>query len=143
MKKLVLSFLVAIICAFAAAAQTAGTTPESTIRGFYSWYVGEIAKNKFPLAQQPGKLKQFITTRCYNENKRVYDRNEFDADYFIGAQDFDEKWATNVKISGLKINGSRATANVVLDGTGNFDSRLKLKLNKEKGLWKIDMIEGR
>jgi hypothetical protein len=143
MRKVASSFLVVVFFAFAAAAQSAGKTPESTIRGFYSWYIGEIAKNKFPLAQQPTRLKQFITTRCYNENKRAYDRNEFGADYFIAAQDFDEKWAANVKISNLKVNGSLATANVVLDGTGSFDSRLKLKLIKEKGLWKIDVIEGR
>ena len=86
-------------------------------------------------------MKQFITVRCYNENKKAYDNNEFDADYFISAQDFDEKWATNMKISNVKIKGNKATANVVLDGKGSFDSKLKLKLIKEKSVWKIDVIE--
>lgn len=138
MKKIALSFLIVIICGLAAAAQS---TPETTIKNFYSWYVREISKNKFPLAEQPAKMKQFITTRCYNENKKAYDNNEFDADYFISAQDFDEKWATNVKISNVKINGNKASANVVLDGKGSFDSKLKLKLVKEKNVWKIDVID--
>jgi hypothetical protein len=138
MKKIVLSFLVVIFCSLAAAAQT---SPETTIKNFYSWYVREISKNRFPLAEQPTKMKQFITVRCYNENKKAYDNNEFDADYFISAQDFDERWATNVKVSNIKINGNKATANVVLDGKGNFDSKLKLKLIKEKSVWKIDVID--
>lgn len=122
-------------------AQTANSTPEATIKNFYGWYVREIAKNKFPLTEQPAKMKQFITLRCYNENKRAYDKNEFDADYFISAQDFDESWATNVKISNVKIVGNKATANVILDGKDGFDSKLKLKLVKEKAVWKIDVIE--
>ena len=139
--KLVLLLLVITIGGFTVAAQTATSTPEVTIKNFYLWYVREIAKNKFPLSQQPTKLKQFITVRCYNENKRAYDKNEFDADYFIAAQDYDEKWATNVKISNVKITSNKATANVVLDGKGNFDSKLKLKLVKEKDVWKIDVIQ--
>lgn len=135
---MVLSCLVVMVCGLAIAAQS---TPETTIKNFYSWYVREISKNKFPLAEQPTKMKQFITARCYNENKKAYDNNEFDADYFISAQDFDERWATNVKISNVKINGNKATANVVLDGKSSFDSKLKLKLIKEKSIWKIDVIE--
>ena len=138
MKKIVLSFLMVMFCSLAVLAQS---TPETTIKNFYSWYVREISKNKFPLAEQPTKMKQFITARCYNENKKAYDNNEFDADYFISAQDFDERWATNVKISNVKIKGNKATANVVLDGKGSFDSKLKLKLVKEKSVWKIDVID--
>ena len=139
--KLVLLLLVIAIGGFSIAAQTANSTPEVTIKNFYAWYVREISKNKFPLSQQPTKLKQFITVRCYNENKRAYDKNEFDADYFIAAQDYDEKWATNVKVTNVKIVGNRASASVILDGKGNFDSKLKLKLVKEKDVWKIDVIQ--
>lgn len=138
MKKIALSFLVVMLGSLAVLAQS---TPQTTIKKFYSWYVREISKNKFPLTEQPTKMKQFITARCYNENKKAYDNNEFDADYFISAQDFDERWATNVKISNVKINGNKATANVVLDGKGSFDSKLKLKLVKEKSVWKIDVID--
>src|SRR5690242_20711679 len=92
--KVILSLLVVLLSGLSISAQTANTTPEATIKSFYSWYVREISKNKFPLTEQPTKLKQFITARCYNENKRAYDKNEFDADYFISAQDFDKKWAT-------------------------------------------------
>ena len=133
--------LVIAIGGFSIAAQTANSTPEVTIKNFYAWYVREISKNKFPLSQQPTKLKQFITVRCYKENKRAYDKNEFDADYFIAAQDYDEKWATNVKVTNVKIVGNRASASVILDGKGNFDSKLKLKLVKEKDVWKIDVIQ--
>ena len=142
LNKLVLLILVTAICGFAVTAQTANSTPETTIKSFYAWYVREISKNKFPLTEQPTKLKKFITVRCYNENKRVYDKNEFDADYFIAAQDFDEKWATNVKVSNVKITGNKAVATVILDGKGTFDSKLKLKLIKEREIWKIDVIEG-
>lgn len=138
MKKVVLLLLISLFCCFSAMAQS---TPETTIKNFYAWYVKEISKNKFPLTEQPTKLKTFITARCYNENKRTYDRNEFDADYFIAAQDFDESWATNIKVSNVRIVGNKATANVLLDGKSNFDNKLKLKLVKEKGYWKIDTID--
>ena len=141
MNKLVLSVLIGLFFGLTISAQTVNNTPESTIKGFYSWYIKELVKNKFPLTGQPTKLKQFITVRCYNENKKAYDNNLFDADYFISAQDFDEKWATNVRISKVQITGNRATANVVLDGKGYFDSKLKLKLIKEKNIWKIDVID--
>jgi hypothetical protein len=140
MKKVALLLLISLFCCLSAVAQTVNSTPEATIKGFYSWYVKEISKNKFPLTEQPAKMKTFITARCYNENKKTYDKNEFDADYFIAAQDFDEKWATNIKVSNVKIVGNKATANVLLDGKGSFDNKLKLKLVKEKSSWKIDTI---
>ena len=141
LNKLVLLLLAIALGGFSVAAQTANSTPEVTIKNFYSWYVREISKNKFPLSEQPTKMKQFITVRCYNENKRAYDKNEFDADYFIAAQDYDEKWGTNVKITNVKIIGNKASASVILDGKGDFDSKLRLKLIKEKDVWKIDVIQ--
>ena len=142
LNKFILLILIATGCGLSVVAQTANSTPEATIKNFYAWYVREIVKNKFPLSEQPAKMKQFITVRCYNENKRAYDKNEFDADYFIAAQDYDEKWATNVKVTNVKIVGNKASASVILDGKGDFDSKLKLKLIKEKDTWKIDVIEG-
>lgn len=141
MKKVVLILAISLICCFSVIAQTVNSKPETTIQGFYSLYIKEINKNKFPLTEQPAKLKTFITARCYNENKRTYDRNEFDADYFIAAQDFDVKWSTNNKISNLKINGSTATATVNFFGSNNFNHKLKVKLLKQKGVWKIDIID--
>lgn len=129
------------VCGMTISAQNSNLTPEMTIENFYAWYVREMAKNKFPLIEQPTKMKRFITTRCYNENKRAYDRNEFDADYFVAAQDFDERWATNVKVSNVRTAGNKASANIILDGKGSFDSKLKIKLVKEKTVWKIDIIE--
>lgn len=137
MKRIALSFLVVMFCGLVVSAQK---TPESTIKSFYAWYIREISKNKFPLTEQPNKMKQFITVSCYNQNKRAYDRGEFDADYFISAQDFDEKWATNNKVSNLKIKGSTATANVNFYAK-SFNHKLKLKLLKQQGVWKIDVIE--
>jgi hypothetical protein len=141
MNKLILSVVIGIFFGLTISAQTVNATPETTIKNFYSWYVKQLVNDKFPLTDQPTKLKQFITVRCYKENKKDYDNDRFDADYFISAQDFDEKWATNIKISNVRINGGRATANVVLDGEGDFDSKLKLKLIKEKSIWKIDVID--
>jgi Protein of unknown function (DUF3828) len=138
MKRLVLSAFIVLFCGLVTTAQS---TPEATIRKFYGWYVKEISKNKFPLSEQPAKMKQFITIRCYNENRKAYDNNEFDADYFIAAQDFDEYWATNVKVSNVKITGIKATANVGLFGKNNFNHKLKLKLIKQNGIWKIDVID--
>ncbi len=142
MKK-VMFLAVALMFAFSTIdAQTTNSSPEITIKSFYKWYVAQISKNKFPLIDSPKKLKQFVTVRCFNENKNVYDKNEFDADYFIAAQDFDEKWGTNVKVSNVVIKSMKATADVTLDGKGKMDSKLKLKLIQQNGTWKIDVIDG-
>ena len=143
MRTLVLSIILVLTCCFAASAQSASATPEATIKSFYSWYIQSITKNNEPLTKQPTKLKQFITLRLYNEIKRIYDKGELDADYFISAQDYDEKWGKNIKVSNLKTAKTKATANVLLDGEGDFDSKLKITLVLEKGsIWKIDKIEG-
>jgi Protein of unknown function (DUF3828) len=141
-KKLIFISLLTAFAFLNVNAQTGGSSPETTIKGFYKWYIGEISKNKFPLTEQPAKMKQFITVGCYKLYRNIYDKKEFEADYFIAAQDWDEKWATNVKISNLKINANKATANVILDGKGDFDSKLKLKLIRQQGIWKIDVFDG-
>jgi Protein of unknown function (DUF3828) len=140
-KKLIFISLLTAFAFLNINAQTGGSSPEATIKGFYKWYVTEISKNKFPLTEQPAKMKQFITVGCYKLYRNIYDKREFEADYFIAAQDWDEKWATNVKVSNLKINGNKAAASVMLDGKDDFDSKLKLKLIRQKGIWKIDVFE--
>lgn len=142
MKNLILSALIICCSVLAVSAQTANSTPEAVLKNFYSWYIQSIAKNNEPLTKQPTKLKQFITLRLYNEIKKIYDRGELDADYFISAQDYDESWAKNVKVSNVKTAKTKATANVLLDGKEDFDQKLKITLSLEKGMiWKIDKIE--
>ena len=57
MNKLALSLFAIILCGVVISAQTANKTPETTIKNFYSWYVREISKNKFPLAEQPTSVQ--------------------------------------------------------------------------------------
>ncbi len=142
MRKLVLLLFFVFALSFGVSAQTGRATPETTLKSFYSWYVSSIVQNNEPLTKQPTKLKTFITLRLYNEIKKIYDKGEYDADYFIDAQDYDDNWAKNIKVSNVTINNSKASANVLLTGKNNFDRKLKVTLIKQKSIWKIDTIKG-
>ncbi|MBC7795238.1 MAG: DUF3828 domain-containing protein [Pyrinomonadaceae bacterium] len=138
MQNLMLSAFLLFAFSFVVSAQS---SPETTIKNFYSYYVGAIEANKFPLKDDSVKLKRFITLRLYNEQRKKYDANEFDADYFLQAQDFDKNWAKNVTVSDVKKSPNKTTANVLLKGKDDFDQKLKLSLVNEKGKWKIDKIQ--
>ena len=67
---------------------------------------------------------------------------EYDADYFINAQDFDESW--RVSTTKAVIAKNAAMLKVALKSTKpkneGFSETLTVKLIKEAGVWKIDRV---
>ncbi len=89
-------------------------------------------------------MKRFVTDRLRNEiDKMVKGPDGLDGDYFVDAQDFDNKWAKNIAVSNVKISGTKATADVVLTGSESMIKRLSLRLVNQGGAWKIDKVQGR
>jgi hypothetical protein len=124
---------------FAQAKSEAGS-PEVVVKNFYAWYIGVLNKNATPFKQR-AKIKQFVSARLIAEIDRMMKRGEYDADYFINAQDWDNAWAKNIKVSDVAVNKGKANAAVFLDGESDFDNKLKLSLVREQGSWKIDTVE--
>jgi hypothetical protein len=143
----VLLTLVAAI-AFSARTQAAeptkapGATPEDCIRNFYKWYVTNLVANRDPMKQR-AEIKRYATERLLKEiDKMVKGPDGLNGDYFTDAQDFDPLWAKNISISGVKINGDKSSAHVLLDGAKGMRKKLTVFLVKDAGTWKVDKVKG-
>ena len=119
-------------------------TPEQTAKTFYEWYVRELNKEGGDPAADKSELPKYVTKRLIREIERMRDAQEYDADYYISAQDYDENW--RVSTTKAVITGNTATLKVALKSTKpknqGFSENLTVKLVKEAGVWKIDRVKG-
>lgn len=121
----------------------AADTPEQTAKNFYVWYLKELNREGGNPIDQKTTLGKYVTKRLIKQIDAWRKAEEYDADYFINAQDFDEKWqATTGK---AVINGNTATLKVKLAapkaGRDAWIQNLNVKLIKEGGVWKIDAVK--
>jgi hypothetical protein len=118
-------------------------TPEGCIHGFYQWYVTNLAANRDPMKQRT-EIRRYATERLLKElSKMKKGPDGLDGDYFTDAQDFDPLWAKNISISGVKTQGDKSSANVLLNGSQGMKKNLVVQLVKENGTWKVDKVQGR
>lgn len=93
--------------------------------------------------KQRAEIKRYATERLLKEiDKMVKGPDGLDGDYFTDAQDFDPLWAKNISISGVKTNGDKSSAHVVLDGAKGMRKKLNVFLVKDAGAWKVDKVKG-
>lgn len=106
--------------------------PASLAKAFYEFYL-----DGYPtMSGNEVLFMRFLTPRFYDEAEKidVYDP-------FLDTQEGDdETWKNNIKVSNVKIAGSKATLNLLLDGKSR-KWKAKLKLVKKAGTWKIDVID--
>jgi hypothetical protein len=126
----------------------AQSTPEESAKSFYKWYLTEIAASRDPIRDSKQKMLGKISTRL---GRWIYSRSydEYGADYFIDAQDFDENWAKYVTATRVSWHGKKAVVKVKLSvpkGTSwGFGTRfLTIGLVLESTpVWKIDSVNNR
>lgn len=140
-----LSLIVLGILCVSPAVTHAQATPEDTLKTFYKWYLHELASERYPKPSS-AKVNAVISTRLRNWFKSKAGR-EWDADYFIDAQDWDPKWETHIKTTDPVIKGNSAELRLILGPEVKaVDSMsphtLRIKMVKESGGWKIDHING-
>jgi hypothetical protein len=122
--------------------KAAGATPEDCIRNFYKWYVTNLVASGDPITQRAA-IRHYATERLLKEiDKMTNGPDGLDGDYFVDAQDFDPLWAKNISISGVRTNGDKSSAHVVLDGAKGMRKKLKVFLVRETGTWKVDKVKG-
>ncbi len=118
-------------------------TPEQTAKNFYVWYLAELNKNKFPIDQKQTMNKSISKRLSHWVYSPAYE--EYGADYFIDAQDFDENWQATTTRAVIK--GNTATFKVLLAAPKGqkslFKQTLQIKMVKEGGAWKIDSVNNR
>ena len=123
----------------------AQASPEDTLRSFYKWYLHTVVTNH-PPTRTSAKVSAASSARLRSWFRSRTGR-EWDADYFIDAQDYDDDWATNIAVSKANISGNRADVTVTLGPTKSAANaigqrELKIKMVKESGGWKIDRVNG-
>lgn len=119
-------------------------TPEEAAKDFYKWYLTELNNERYPINRQKSEVLKKVSKRL---GKWLYSPayEEFGADYFLDAQDWDENWALGVTASKAVIKGNNATVKVTLAApkgrNTNFARHvLTVKLIKEGEVWKIDRV---
>ena len=144
-RTVILLLFAGCILAFAPAVARAQATPEDTLKTFYKWYLHELSLEHYPRPATP-KVSAAISTRLRTWFRSKAGR-EWDADYFIDAQDWDPKWETHIETTHAVINGNNADVRVILGPrvkavNSMSPHTLRIKMVKEKGSWKIDHING-
>jgi hypothetical protein len=148
-QKLLLLKAITVIAVFTAMAvpgsAQAAATPEQTVKEFYRWYMHELNASHDPRKQKT-KMNSAVSTRL-RKWFLTKEYKEWDADYFIDAQDFDEKWEQGVSTSKAVISGNKADVKVTLAApgrpTGGMPPQtLRIKMVKEGNVWKIDRVNG-
>jgi hypothetical protein len=138
---LAIFFSVIVFIALPAAAQS---TPTAAVQSFYKWYLGELNAERYPRPSSP-KVQAAVSTRLKGWFRSKEGR-EWDADYFINAQDFEKDWQSSIVVSKVNIRGSNADMRLTLgpkssDPNSMGQRVLKIKMVKEAGGWKIDHVD--
>ncbi len=122
-------------------------TPEQTAKNFYTWYLTELNAERYPIRQAKRQMLGKISTRL---GRWIYSKSyeEYGADYFLDAQDWDQNWVNGIFTSKAVIKGKTATVKLTFNipkGTySGFGTRtLPIGLVKEGGTWRIDKVNNR
>ncbi|HEX8249237.1 MAG TPA: DUF3828 domain-containing protein [Pyrinomonadaceae bacterium] len=125
----------------------AAESPEQTAKEFYRWYLQELNRDRYPIQQQKTELLKKVSRRL---GRWLYSPayEEYGADYFLSAQDWDKNWAKGITTSKALIKGNSAALKLTLaaprgtaSASGFGKHTLAIKLVKENGLWKIDRVD--
>ncbi len=130
-----------IVVSFGGVNGQSNKTPEGRVQNFYSWYLKAINEERDP-AKDRTVMRSHLSAKL---GKWFYSKagQDLDADYFVGSQEWNEKWADNVNIGELTINRTTATVNISLGAASDdWVMRLRIGLVKEGTTWKIDRVKG-
>jgi hypothetical protein len=121
--------------------------PDEVAKEFYKWYLTELNLERHPITQNKTRMRGYISARLA---RWIYSPaySEYGADYFIDAQDWERTWADGVSAKRPVITGAVATVRIQLDPAkgvfSGFGRRtLPIRLVKEGGSWKIDLVNNR
>lgn len=121
----------------------AANTPEQTVKIFYEWYLKELNREGGNPIDNKRMLAKYATSRLIKQIDKWRAAGEYDADYFINAQDWDESW--RISTTKAVINRNTARLKLSLKSTKpknqGFSQNLTVKLVKANGVWKIDTVE--
>ena len=140
-KRMTFILFAALVCFATANAQT--QTPAAAAQSFYRWYVAELNAEHDPITKRRAEMRKRVSARLAKWlGSKAYE--EYDADYFLDAQDYEEGWATTATAAPGKTTGNTATVTVTLPKSRNFPRKvMTVTMVREAGAWKIDKVKGR
>ena len=142
-KLIVSAFLLFFIGSLGANLAKAQNAPEQTVKAFYEWYVEELKREGGDPIENKQMLAKYVSSRLIKQINAWRAAEEYDADYFINSQDFDESWRVLTTKAVVKAN--KAPLKVVLKSSKpkgqGFSQNLAVKLIKANNAWKIDNVE--
>src|SRR3954452_1383775 len=94
----------------------AQSTPSSTVKAFYKWYVHALSQNVAePLKSDKTMARKYVTASFLGRIQKAMAREEgLDADPFLSAQDWDKNWEKNIVIGKVSTTAATSTVNAVL-----------------------------
>jgi hypothetical protein len=136
--------LLLALCLCGNAFGQAAQSPEQAAEGFYRWYLTELNGERYPIQRQKTEMLKKVSNRL---GRWLYSPayEEYGADYFLDAQDWDENWVKSVTASKAVIKGNNATLRLTLGAAKSSNpgfgrKTLAIKLIKEGNIWKIDRV---
>jgi len=113
--------------------------PEDVVKGFYSWYLHQLAHdNPNPLKQKTTALK-YLTPQLYANAPRL--TRKMDADIFICAQDWDTGWEKNFTVNPPDVKNSSATTTVTLPSGETDKIKINVTMFKTAAGWRINKVD--
>jgi hypothetical protein len=143
--KILLVLLVVLFFHIGVSSQT--NSPEQSAKDFYKWYLTELNAEREPIRDNKRLMLQKVSARL---GKWLYSKayEEYGADYILDAQDYEQSWANGISAAPAATKGN--VSNVKLTFTpkrGTFSGfgvrKMNIRLVKENGVWKIDMVNNR
>lgn len=117
-------------------------SPEATAIVFYGWYLKALASDRDPLTDDAAQIAGFVSKQLILELKRKRESVDgLDSDYFLKAQDYLDEWEASIAASEPEIYQGMATVVLTLGNTTEGKRRFRLKLLRERGVWKIRKVD--
>lgn len=130
-----IAFAGLLLWALSAAGCGRAPKPEATIKRAYDWYIETTRNAQDPWQRARADLQPLVTERFLASIENM--RPEFDGAELMEGRNFDVRLAVN----DVTVNGSAATANVVVAGRQIGRQRLNVYLVREERRWKIDDVK--
>lgn len=113
-------------------------TAESTVTGFYHWYLHALDEKQDPYAGHQDSLRKYVSIGLVRKLDRIRKGPDgMEADYFLQAQDVGDDWKDSISVTMKLSKRKTATAEVTLGVNPEMKHTVTVRLRKEALGWKI------
>jgi ABC-type transporter MlaC component len=138
------AILVVAVAVQVGLAQPKAARARETVTSFYEAYLQALAQNRDPFTQDKAFVKRYVAASLIAEiDKQIKSPDGLEADYFLQAQDFLDEWKGHISVAEAAgaVKAGVAVTVVTLGTKASSEYRLKVRLKKETGGWKISHVQ--